>query len=209
MMRSAGIEDEFIPCLSVVLRFAIHRQTMSLQLLPELVACLWAIAFFWKHRDRWDWMQDGALLMLVSIFASPYAWITDQAVLIPALMVGVYRATSRAQLCLLAMASATIELAQLLGAIELAYQFCPEIAWFRVPAAAMPEPPLCAISLDHAILARVAPLRLGKLLQPSKRLLSIIIPECPPNSLPASRSKPCARTFATTSTSTMCSTLPN
>jgi hypothetical protein len=116
MMRSAGIEDEFIPCLSVVLRFAIHRQTMSLQLLPELVACLWAIAFFWKHRDRWDWMQDGALLMLVSIFASPYAWITDQAVLIPALMVGVYRATSRAQLCLLAMASATIELAQLLGA---------------------------------------------------------------------------------------------
>jgi hypothetical protein len=116
MMRSSGIEDEFIPCLSVALRFAIHRQTMALQYLPALLACLWAVAFFWKRRQRWDWMQDGALLMLVSIFASPYAWITDQAVLIPALLVGVYRATARAQLGLLALASAVIEIAQLLGA---------------------------------------------------------------------------------------------
>jgi hypothetical protein len=116
MMRSSGIEDEFIPCLSVALRFAIRPQTMTLQYLPALVGCLWAIAFFWKRRQRWDWMQDGALLMLVSIFASPYAWITDQAVLIPALLVGVYRATTRAQLGLLALASAVIEIAQLLGA---------------------------------------------------------------------------------------------
>jgi hypothetical protein len=116
MMRSSGIQDEFIPCLAVALRFAIHRQAMALQYLPALVACVWAIYFFWKRRDRWDWMQDGALLMMVSLFASPYAWITDQAVLIPALLVGVYRATTRAQLGTLALASAAIELAQVLGA---------------------------------------------------------------------------------------------
>ena len=116
MMRSSGIQDEFIPCLAVALRFAIHRQAMALQLLPAFMACVWAIYFFWKRRDRWDWMQDGALLMLVSLFASPYAWITDQAVLIPALLVGVYRATTRAQLGTLALASAAIELAQVLGA---------------------------------------------------------------------------------------------
>jgi hypothetical protein len=116
MMRSSGIEREFIPCLSVALRFAVHPQTMALQYLPALAACLWAIPYFWKRRQQWDWMQDGALLMLVSILASPYAWITDQALLIPALLVGVYRATTRAQLGLLALASATIEIAQLLGA---------------------------------------------------------------------------------------------
>jgi hypothetical protein len=116
MMRSSGIQDEFIPCLAVALRFAIHRQTMALQLLPALVACAWAVYFFCKRRDRWDWMQDGALLMLVSLFASPYAWITDQAVLIPALLAGVYRATTRAQLGTFALASAAIELAQVLGA---------------------------------------------------------------------------------------------
>jgi hypothetical protein len=116
MMRSSGIEREFIPCLSVALRFAIHPQTMALQYIPALAACLWAIPFYWRRRTRWDWMQDGALLMLVSILASPYAWITDQALLVPALLVGVYRATTRAQLGLLALASAVIEIAQLLGA---------------------------------------------------------------------------------------------
>ena len=116
MMRTSGIEREFIPCLSVALRFAIHPQTIALQYLPALAACLWAIYFFWKRRQQWNWMQDGALLMLVSILASPYAWITDQALLIPALLVGVYRATTRAQLGVLALASATIEIAQLLGA---------------------------------------------------------------------------------------------
>jgi hypothetical protein len=115
MMRSSGIDREFIPCLAVALRFAIHRQTMALQYLPALVACLWAIYFFWKRRKRWDWMRDGALLMLVSIFASPYSWITDQALLAPALLVGVYRATTRAQLGVLALASAAIEIAQIFG----------------------------------------------------------------------------------------------
>jgi hypothetical protein len=115
MMRSSGIEREFIPCLSVALRFAIHRQTMALQYIPALAACLWAIPFYWRRRARWDWMQDGALLMLISILASPYAWITDQTLLIPALLVGVYRATTRVQFGLLALASAAIEITPLTG----------------------------------------------------------------------------------------------
>jgi hypothetical protein len=86
---------------------------MALQFLPAIAGCLWAVYFFWKRRDRWDWMQDGALLMLVSVFASPYAWITDQALLVPALLVGVYRATTRAQLGALMLASAFIEITPL------------------------------------------------------------------------------------------------
>ncbi len=115
MMHSSGIQNEFIPCLAVALRYAIHRQTMALQFLPAAAACLWAIYFFCKHRAHWDWMQDGAPLMLVSILVGPYSWITDQAVLVPALMVGVCRATTRAQLGLLALASTVIEITPISG----------------------------------------------------------------------------------------------
>jgi len=129
-MRTSGIQAEFIPCLAVALRFNVRPHAMSIQFLPTLVACAWAIPFYWKRRQRWDWMQDGALLMLVSVFASPYAWITDQAVLIPALLVGIYRATTRAQLGVLALASAVIELAQVLGAnLHSALYLCTAPFW--------------------------------------------------------------------------------
>jgi hypothetical protein len=115
MMSTSGIENEFIPCLGIALRFAIDRNTMWLQYLPALVGCVWAIAFYWRLRKTWDWMRDGAPLMLVSIFVSPYGWLTDQTLVIPALLVGIYRATSREQLGILALASAAIEIAQMAG----------------------------------------------------------------------------------------------
>jgi len=115
MMRTSGIQNEFIPCLAITLRFAIDRNAMWLQSIPAIAGCVWAIAFYWRRRAAWDWMNDGAPLMLVSILVSPYGWLTDQTVLIPALLVGVYSATSREQLGTLALASAFIEIAQMAG----------------------------------------------------------------------------------------------
>jgi Glycosyltransferase family 87 len=115
MMHSSGIENEFIPCLAVALRFAIRFQAMWLQYVPAVAGCIWAIHFYWTRRDTWDWMEHGALLMLVSILVSPYSWLTDQALLVPALLLGAYRATTRAQLGALALASALIEVAQTAG----------------------------------------------------------------------------------------------
>ena len=108
MARSSGIEHEFIPCLGVGLRFAIRPQAMWLEYVPAAAGCVWAIYFYWRRRDSWDWMEDGAVLMLVSILVAPYEWPTDQALLIPALLVGVYRATSWTQLGTLALASAMV-----------------------------------------------------------------------------------------------------
>ena len=113
MMRSSGIEKEFIPCGGIALRFAIDRHAMWLQYLPAMVGCVWAAAFYWRRRATWDWMRDGAPLMLVSILVSPYGWLTDQTLAIPALLVGIYRATTREQLGTLALASAAIEVAQI------------------------------------------------------------------------------------------------
>jgi hypothetical protein len=115
MMRSSGIENEFIPCVGIALRFAIDRNAMWLQYLPAIAGCAWAIAFYWHRRAAWDWSNDGAPLMLVSILVSPYGWLTDQTLVVPALLVGVYRATSRERLGALALASAAIEIAQIAG----------------------------------------------------------------------------------------------
>lgn len=134
MMHSAGLEHEFIPCLGVAFRFALHRQAMWLQYVPAALASLWAVRFYWTNRVAWDWQTHGALLMLVSILCSPYAWMSDQALLIPAVMVGVYRATSRAQLYVPALASAYIEIVPLLGhdMHSALYLFTPPVllAWF-------------------------------------------------------------------------------
>jgi hypothetical protein len=88
---------------------------MWLEYVPAAAGCVWAIYFYWRRRDSWDWMEDGAVLMLVSILVAPYEWPTDQALLIPALLVGVYRATSWTQLGTLALASAMVEFATLAG----------------------------------------------------------------------------------------------
>jgi uncharacterized membrane protein YfhO len=37
-------------------------------------------------------MEHGLLVLLVSVMCAPYAWLTDEAVLLPAVLVGVYRA---------------------------------------------------------------------------------------------------------------------
>jgi hypothetical protein len=115
MMRGSGIQDEFIPCVAIALRFAVRRNAMWLQSIPAALGCVWAAIFYWHRRAQWDWMQDGAPVMLVSLLVSPYGWLTDQALVIPALLVGVYRATAREQLGALALASAAMEIAQMAG----------------------------------------------------------------------------------------------
>jgi hypothetical protein len=91
MAAQARLQDEFIPTLSLMLRLLVHRQAVWLQFVPAAVACAWAAWFFMKHRTYWDWMEHGSLLMLVSILVAPYAWFSDQAVLLPALFDALYR----------------------------------------------------------------------------------------------------------------------
>lgn len=113
LLRSPGVQGEYIPCLSIALRFAIAPSRMIVQYLPAAAGCIWAVAYYWKRRATWDWMQDGALLMLVSFLVSPYAWLSDQTVLLPALLLCAYRATTKPQLGVLMAGSAFIEIAQL------------------------------------------------------------------------------------------------
>lgn len=92
MMRSTGVLDAWVPTLSVFLRLLIDIHAKWLQFLPLAAACVWAFWYFWTRRDRWNWMDQGLLLLLVSAVCTPYAWFTDEAMLFPAILAGLYRA---------------------------------------------------------------------------------------------------------------------
>jgi hypothetical protein len=114
-MSTARMQQELIPCLSIMLRWIISPKAMWLQYLPSVLGCIWALAYFRKHYDHWDWMEHGSLLMLVSVVVAPYAWLMDQAILIPALLHAAYFTRSRSLIAVLALASAVIELGALRG----------------------------------------------------------------------------------------------
>ena len=103
MARTSGVETEFVPTLSEIFRIAINPTVAWLQFLPAVAGCLWGLWYFRRHRDPWDWQRHGALLMLVSLLVAPYAWFTDEAVLLPAIFQAIYTADaspgSRSMLC--------------------------------------------------------------------------------------------------------------
>lgn len=115
MMRTARVDRLLIPCWSIVLRQNVWPHTAVVQFLPAVVGCIWALVYFRRHRREWDWLEHGSLLMLVSVLVAPYTWLMDQAVLLPALLHGIYITRSRNLVAVLALASAVIEIGVLLG----------------------------------------------------------------------------------------------
>ena len=115
MMRTAGLEKEYIPCLIVVLRLWLSPHSMWLQYVPPLLGSAWALSYFWPRRQGWDWEEYGSLLVLVSLVAAPYSWVYDGGLAIPALMQGAYRTRLRLLLIILAFASLMIEVELVAG----------------------------------------------------------------------------------------------
>ena len=92
MMRSTRVLDVFIPTLAVALRFAIDRGAHWIEFVPETLACVWAVWYYAARRDRWEWGREGLLVLLVSAVCTPYSFFSDQAVLFPAILAGMYAA---------------------------------------------------------------------------------------------------------------------
>jgi hypothetical protein len=96
MMHASGAADRFIPTASMALRFGVDRGARPLGFVPEVCACVWAAWYFLTRRERWDWNREGLLVLLVSVACTPYCWYSDQVVLFPALLIGLYRAEKSA-----------------------------------------------------------------------------------------------------------------
>ncbi len=92
MMNMAGVQEEFVPTLSLMFRLLVDRQAAWPQFVPAIAGCAWALWYFWTRRNRWNWMDQGLLLLIVSVGCAPYAWFTDESVLLPAILAALYRA---------------------------------------------------------------------------------------------------------------------
>jgi hypothetical protein len=92
--KAENIQNLFIPCLSGLLRLVLDRHAAWIQLLPAGAGCGWGIWYFWSRRERWSWTHNGLLLLIVSLMVAPYAWFTDEAILLPAMLFGLYRAAN-------------------------------------------------------------------------------------------------------------------
>jgi hypothetical protein len=110
MMRAANIQDDYIPTLSLFFRLAVDRNLAWLQFVPAFFGGAWALWYFFTRRNQWSWMQHGSLLLLVSVLVAPYAWPTDQVVLLPAILRALYFTRSRTVMFLFIAASALVEI---------------------------------------------------------------------------------------------------
>ena len=86
MLRTAAIEGEFIPTLSGALRLIFFRQFFRAQFVPLLLGFVWCVWFCIKNMWNWSWRDHGLTVMVVSILTTPYGWLTDEVVLLPAIL---------------------------------------------------------------------------------------------------------------------------
>ena len=86
MLRTAAIEGEFIPTVSGVLRLIFFRPYFRVQFIPLLLGSIWCIWFCIKNMRDWSWRDHGLTVMVISILTTPYGWLTDEVVLLPAVL---------------------------------------------------------------------------------------------------------------------------
>ncbi len=115
-MRTERIVDEFVPTFGVALRFFLSRTTMWVEFIPAALGCLWAVWYYRRNREGWDWTTHGSVLTLVSLMVAPYAWLTDQVLAIPAILFALTasRRPARGSVTLL-MAISTLTAAQMMS----------------------------------------------------------------------------------------------
>ena len=87
-VRGQHIEAEFIPSLAGLFRLLIARRAFYVQFVPLVIGLAWAVCFWLKHREHWEWRDHGLTLLLVSVLVSPYSFFPDEVVLLPVLFQG-------------------------------------------------------------------------------------------------------------------------
>ena len=86
MIREAAIQYEFIPALSGVLRLLFFRRFFWAQFVPLVAGLVWSARYYWTNGTEWTWKEHGPALLVVSVLTTPYAWMTDEAILLPVVL---------------------------------------------------------------------------------------------------------------------------
>jgi hypothetical protein len=123
MLSTTGVLDAFVPTLSAMFRLLVDRNAVWLQFLPEAAGCVWAIWYFWTRRSRWSWTDQGLLLLLVSAACTPYAWFSDEAMLLPAVLAALYRVVDSGRSLLPLGLIAGVALIEVLAVVKMTSPF--------------------------------------------------------------------------------------
>jgi len=85
-LATASIEGEFIPSFPGVLRLLFFRRHFWVQFVPLVLGVIWCCTHYLTRRSNWEWRRDAAIVMAISVVCAPYGWLTDDAVLLPAIL---------------------------------------------------------------------------------------------------------------------------
>lgn len=121
-LRVAKPADAMVPTLSGWFRFIVDRHANWLQFVPAGIASAWGAWYFYTRRRCWNWMEHGLLVLIVSEIFAPYAWVTDEALLLPALLAGAYRAQESGRSILPLVLIFGAGLGELLGGVGMSSQ---------------------------------------------------------------------------------------
>jgi len=86
MMHDQAIQNEFIPAFSGMIRVLFFRKFFWIQFVPLALGFVWSGWYYWNNREKWDWRIHGPAVLVVSLLTTPYAWMTDEVVLLPAIL---------------------------------------------------------------------------------------------------------------------------
>jgi hypothetical protein len=77
----------YAPAMGGLLRSAFGWQRYWLQFVPAFAGIVWCLWWQWKQAwNDFSWSRSLPALLAVSVCTSPYGWLFDQVVLLPALM---------------------------------------------------------------------------------------------------------------------------
>lgn len=133
MARGVGVMQRHTPTFGSLLRFIVNPESTWLQFVPDVMGCVWSFWYFWKRRNSWNWMDEGLILLIVSVGCAPYSWTTDEALLLPSLLIAAQRGQNSNRSLLPFVLILSIELFELLKGAPMVGISTPFYLW-TVPA---------------------------------------------------------------------------
>lgn len=85
-VRLEHIENQYFPNIASTLRIWAAPGSLWPQLLPAVVGVVTAVWFWRRRRSEWQWPSHGAMVIAGSALVSPYSFLVDQVLFLPAVL---------------------------------------------------------------------------------------------------------------------------
>lgn len=88
-IHSANAVSNTMPTLSSLVH-KLHPQYGLLQYVLAICTCCWAVYWYIRRQQTWNWNREGLLLLMISVLVAPYSWFNDEVLMLPAVLNGIY-----------------------------------------------------------------------------------------------------------------------